>query len=134
MPQPDDAGEASALSPRRIGEIGEELARHHLEARGYRVVATNYRCRWGEVDLIVRDGLEWVFVEVRTRRSGAYGSPEESLTETKKRHLALAAQDFLSRHEETGADPEWRIDLVAIRLGAGRRVLSIQHLTNVVSG
>lgn len=134
MPQPDDPLETSALSSRRIGEIGEELARHHLEAKGYRVVTANYRCRWGEVDLIARDGLEWVFVEVRTRRSDAYGGPEESLTRSKARHLVLAAQDFLSRHEEAGADPEWRIDLVAIRLGGGRRVLSIQHLTNVISG
>ena len=133
MPQPDDPLETSALSPRRIGAIGEELARHHLQAKGYRVVATNYRCRWGEVDLIARDGLEWVFVEVRTRRSGAYGGPEESLTETKQRHLALAAQDYLQETGQSSADAQWRIDLVAIRLGSGRRVLSIQHLTNVVS-
>ncbi len=133
MPTPDDPLEESALSSRRIGAIGEELARHHLEAKGYRLVATSYRCRWGEIDLVARDGLEWVFVEVRTRWSGAYGSPEESLTPAKARHLILAAQDFLSRHEEADADPEWRIDLVAIRLGAGRRVISIQHLTSVVS-
>lgn len=133
MPKPDDAGEIPALSPRRIGEIGEELARHHLEAKGYRVVATNYRCRWGEIDLIARDGLEWVFVEVRARRSGAYGAPEESLTEAKKERLALAAQYYLQEKGQAGADQEWRIDLVAIRLGSGRRVLSIQHLTNVVS-
>ena len=134
MPQPDDPLETSALSSRRIGEIGEELARHHLEAKGYRVVATNYRRRWGEVDLIARDGPEWVFVEVRTRRSVAYGGPEESLTETKKQRLALAAQDYLHETGQSSAEAQWRIDLVAIRLGSGRRVLSIQHLTNVVSG
>ena len=133
MPQPDDPPETSALSSHRIGEIGEELARHHLEAKGYRVVATNYRCKWGEIDLVTRDGPEWVFVEVRARRSGAYGGPEESLTETKKQRLALAAQDFLSHREDADAHTEWRIDLVAIRLGTGRRVHSIQHLTNVVS-
>lgn len=134
MPRPDDPRDAAALSPRRIGEIGEALARHHLEAKGYRVVAANYRCRWGEIDLIARDRLEWVFVEVRTRRSGAYGGPEESLTETKKLHLAQAAQDYLQEVNQAAADAQWRIDLVAIRLGPGRRVLSIQHLTNVVSG
>lgn len=133
MPTPNDPREGSALSPQRIGAIGEELARHHLEAKGYRVVATNYRCRWGEIDLIARDGREWVFVEVRTRRNSAYGGPEESLTQSKARHLTLAAQDFLAQHDEAGADPDWRIDLVAIRLGAGRRVISIRHLTSVVS-
>jgi len=133
MPTPDDLREASSLSSRRIGAIGEELARHHLEAKGYRVVATNYRCRWGEIDLIARDGLEWVFVEVRARRSGAYGTPEESLTEAKMQRLALSAQDYLQETGQWTADAQWRIDLVAIRLGSGRRVLSIQHLTNVVS-
>ena len=133
MPTPDDPRPDTALSSHRIGVIGEELARHHLEAKGYRIAASNYRCRWGEIDLIARDGREWVFVEVRTRRSGTYGGPEESLTEAKKQRLAMAAQDFLSHQEEADADPEWRIDLVAIRLGAGRRVLSIQHLTSVVS-
>ncbi len=133
MPTPDDRRKHSDLSSHRIGAIGEELARHHLEAQGYRVVATNYRCRWGEIDLVARDGREWVFVEVRTRRSGAYGGPEESLTEAKARHLILAAQDFLAQCSEAGADPDWRIDLVAIRLGAGRRVLGIEHMTSVVS-
>lgn len=133
MQTPDDPREASALASHRIGAIGEELARHHLEARGYRIVATNFRCRWGEIDLIARDGREWVFVEVRTRRSGTYGGPEESITESKARHLILAAQDFLAQCSEAGADPDWRIDLVAIRLGAGRRVISIEHMMSVVS-
>ena len=133
MSQPDDPLETSELSPHRIGKVGEELARHHLEARGYRVVAANYRCRWGEIDLVARDGLDWVFVEVRTRRSGAYGGPEESLTEAKRQRLTLAAQDYLRETGLAAADAQWRIDLVAIRLGSGRRVLSIQHLTNVVS-
>lgn len=133
MSMRDEPGEVSQLSSRRIGEIGEELARHHLQAKGYRMVATNYRCRWGEIDLIARDGPEWVFVEARARRSRAYGGPEESLTETKKQHLVLAAQEFLSHQEDAGPHPQWRIDLVAIRLGAGQRVLSIQHLTSVVS-
>lgn len=133
MPTPGDPRTASQATPQRIGRVGEELARHHLEARGYRVVASNYRCRWGEIDLIARDGREWLFVEVRTRRSDAFGEPEESVTEAKARRLILAAQDFLAHSDEAGADPEWRIDLVAIRLGAGRRVLSIEHMTHVVS-
>ena len=120
-------------TPQRIGRVGEELARNHLEARGYRVIASNYRCRWGEIDLVARDGDEWVFVEVRARRSDTYGGPEESVTEAKARRLILAAQDFLAQSDEAGGDPEWRIDLVAIRLGSGRRVLSIEHMTHAVS-
>lgn len=133
MPTHGDRGATGPASPRRIGQVGEDLARHHLETRGYRVVASNYRCRWGEIDLIAQDGDEWVFVEVRTRRSETYGGPEESVTEAKARRLILAAQDFLAQSDEAGHDPDWRIDLVAIRLGAGRRVLSIKHMTHAVS-
>lgn len=122
------------MSPQDIGRIGEGLARGHLEAKGYRIVATNYRCRWGEVDLIARDGPAWAFVEVRARRSDAYGTAEESLTEVKAERLALTAQDFLARQAAASVEVEWRIDLVAIRLGPGRRVLSIRHLENVVAG
>ena len=96
-------------------------------------MASNYRCRWGEVDLIARDGPVWVFVEVRTRRSGAYGSPEESLTSGKAQRLTQTAQHFLSQFDAPGADAEWRIDLVAVRLGPGRRVMDILHLENAVA-
>lgn len=122
------------MSPQDIGRIGERLARSHLEAKGYRIVATNYRCRWGEIDLIARDGPAWVFVEVRARRSAAYGVPEESVTEGKAERLILTAQDYLDRHAAASAEVEWRIDLVAIRLGTGRRVLDIRHLENAVEG
>ena len=125
-PVPQDVGRIN------VGRIGERIARHHLEGKGYRVVEANYRCRWGEVDLIALDGPVWVFVEVRARRGGAYGSPEESVTPGKARRLTLTAQDFLERRVAASANLEWRIDLVAIRLGPDRRVLSLSHLENIV--
>ena len=121
------------LSPQQVGKVGERLARSHLEAKGYRIVACNYRCRWGEVDLVARDGPVWVFVEVRTRRSDAYGAPEESLTADKAQRLTLTAQHYLAESEDVSPEPEWRIDLVAIRLGSRRRVLYIHHLENVIA-
>ena len=125
-PMPQDAGRID------VGRVGERIARHHLQGKGYRIVDANYQCRWGEVDLIALDGPVWVFVEVRARRSSAYGSPEESVTPAKARRLTLTAQDFLSRRVAAFANLEWRIDLVAIRLGPNRRVLSINHLENIV--
>ena len=120
-------------SPQDIGRIGERLARGHLEAKGYRIVASNYRCRWGEVDLVAHAGTVWAFVEVRTRRSAAYGNPEESITPGKARRLTLTARHFLAQRTTATTEAEWRIDLVAIRLGPGRRVLSIDHLENVIA-
>ena len=115
-----------------VGRIGERIALHHLAGKGYRIVDANYQCRWGEVDLIARDGSVWVFVEVRTRRNAAYGSPEESVTPAKARRLTQTAQEFLRQRATASANLEWRIDLVAIRLGPNRRVLSINHLENIV--
>ena len=132
---PDDGGAGPArLSPQDTGRIGERLARAHLEARGYAVIATNYRCRWGEVDLVARDGPVWAFVEVRTRRSNAYGGPEESVTPAKMERLTLAAQDYLAQHTANTAEIQWRIDLIAVRLGPNRSVQSIRHLPNIAAG
>ena len=134
MPTSHDSSGSGRLSPQQIGGVGERLARNHLEAKGYRIVACNYRCRWGEVDLVARDGPVWVFVEVRTRRGDAYGVPEDSLTPDKAQRLMLTAQHFFGELQDGSAEADWRIDLVAIRLGPARRVLDIHHLENVVAG
>lgn len=123
-----------SLSPGEIGRIGERLARNHLEARGYHIVDANFQCRWGEVDLVARDGVTWVFVEVRTRRSERFGTAQESVTASKARRLTLTALVFFEQRGLADGDPDWRIDLIAIRLGNGRRVASICHLQNAVEG
>ena len=130
----DDEMPNTRLTPHQVGNVGERLARSHLEARGYHIVEANYRCRWGEIDLIAREGTFWVFVEVRTRRSDAYGTPEESVTESKARRLMLTAQDYLRRQTAASSEAQWRIDLIAIRLGMGQRVLDVRHLENIVEG
>lgn len=63
------------------GAAAEDLALRYLEARGLSLVARNFRCRVGELDLIMRDGEQLVFVEVRSRRHNRYGTPAESITE-----------------------------------------------------
>lgn len=133
MPSGDEIPNAG-LTPHQVGNIGERLARSHLEAKGYHIVDANYRCRWGEIDLIARYGPVWVFVEVRTRRSDAYGTPEESITEVKANRLALTAQDYLRGQAAETSEAQWRIDLIAIRMGRGRRVADIGHLENIVEG
>ena len=56
-----------------------------------RLLDANYRCRWGEVDIVAQEGDELVFVEVRTRRGAEYGTPEESVTAAKARRLIVTA-------------------------------------------
>ena len=114
----------------RLGHRGEELARRFLQENGCQILETNYRCPWGEIDIVVQDRHELVFVEVRTRRSTDFGTPEESITATKVQHLVDAAQDYLERRGK--ADADWRIDLISIRLGPGYQLQRIDHLPHAV--
>ena len=67
------------------------MAGRFLQEKGYRLLDANYRCRWGEVDIVAQEGDELVFVEVRTRRGVEYGTPEESVTAAKSRRLIATA-------------------------------------------
>jgi len=99
------------------GAAAEALAARFLTARGLAVVDRNYRCRAGEIDLIVRDGRTLVFVEVRLRRNQAFGGAAESITATKRRRLRLAAQHYLLG---LAREPPCRFDAILLDgLGAG---------------
>ncbi len=78
-----------------VGLWGERRVRRYLRLRGYRIVAANYRCRAGEVDLIARRGRLLCFVEVKTRRGGGHGSPLEAVTREKRQRLRRAAAHYL---------------------------------------
>ena len=114
----------------RLGRLGEELAGRFLREQGYQILTTNYRCPQGEVDIVARDGEEVVFVEVRTRRSQGFGTPQESLTRPKMRRLVATCQDYLQGYG--GADTNWRIDLVSVRLDQGNRLKDIDHLRHAI--
>ena len=114
-----------------LGARGEGLARAFLKAKGYRVLATNYRCRFGEVDIIARDGLCLVFVEVRTRRTrGRFGTPQESISRRKKGRLIATAETYMQDSDETSED--WRIDVVAVNIDSRGIVRPVEHLENAV--
>ena len=67
------------------------MAGRFLQEKGYRLLDANYRCRWGEVDIVAQEGDELVFGEVRTRRGAEYGTLEESVTAAKSRRLIATA-------------------------------------------
>ncbi len=114
-----------------LGKRGEDLAAEKLSAAGFEIVARNYRCPWGELDLVTRQGDLWVFVEVRTRRGRRFGTPEESITPRKKTHLIQAAQTYLQANEL--ADVDWRIDVVAVELDPKGTLLRVDILENAVN-
>lgn len=116
---------------RRLGDLGERLALAHLRARGYTILAQNWRIAIGEIDLVAREGDQVVFVEVRTRR-GAAPSPEESVSPRKQQRLIALAYSYLAEHQLPDDTP-WRIDVIAVRLGADGPA-QINHLVSAVEG
>ncbi len=114
----------------RLGNWGERVARNFLVDKGYKVLETGFRSAWGEVDIVARDGDELVFVEVRTRRGTALGTPQESVTRAKAGRLIATAQSYMEEKGVTGAD--WRIDLVSIVLDNRGRVQELSHLAHAV--
>lgn len=95
----------------RLGVDAEALAASFLEARGLQIIARNYRCRLGEIDLVARDGATTVFVEVRRRASNAFGGAAASITSKKRLKLLKAARHYLSRLRTL---PQCRFDALLI--------------------
>jgi putative endonuclease len=114
-----------------LGAAGELLARRHLEQRGYRFVAANWRRPYGELDLIMRDGDVLVFVEVKTRRGERLVTAEESLTAAQGRRLLLGAQSFLAQRADLDG-LFWRIDFVAVTLTTTGRLSRLTHIVDAV--
>jgi len=113
----------------RLGAWGETLAERALVARGYTILARNWRCAHGEIDLVAKDGACYAFVEVKTRRGHAVQQPEEALTPAKARRLAELGEVYLA--EQGLEDVAWRIDLVAIELDARGGVARLEIISGV---
>jgi putative endonuclease len=99
-----------------------------LEARGYSILARNYRCRWGGIDIVARQGATLVFVEVRTRTGAYLGAPQESLDPRKQSRLRRLAAYYLHRHGLGEVD--CRFDVVAITAEAGGKNLKLELFVN----
>jgi putative endonuclease len=142
----NDSPPAKTMERLALGKWGESLASDYLRKRGYLILERNVRTPYGEIDLVTRqsfnqDGLQpnssfprgpvTVFVEVKTRRSEAFGLPEEAITSKKKAHLLSAAQSYLQSHPEF--DGDWRIDVIAIQRLSASREPSIVHFENAVT-
>lgn len=108
-----------------VGEYGERVAERYLTAAGLTVLDRNWRCSDGEVDLILRDGADVVFCEVKTRRSGTFGRPAEAVGHAKVRRLRKLAGRWL---EQSGVRPrELRFDVVEV-LPQPRGATQVEHI------
>lgn len=101
---------------RRIetGKQGEEIAMAHLRREGYVLIERNYRCLFGEIDIIAREGDTLCFIEVKSRRSARYGDPQLAVNHKKQQKMTRVALHYLSSHDL--CDRPARFDVVAVRL------------------
>jgi putative endonuclease len=109
---------------RRTARRGEGLAAAFLRLKGYTIEARNWRCAFGEIDIVARDGDTLVFVEVKARRDRSAGTPEEAVDLRKRRRLVRLAQAYLARR--TGPEQPCRFDVIAVE--TGRVLPTIRHV------
>ena len=114
----------------RTVRLGEDLARKHLESKGYRMTDTNHRCPSGEIDIIAELDQARAFIEVRTRRGPSMGSPEESITARKQAHIVAASQEYLQEMDMESR--QWRIDVVAVELHRGDELVRLDVIENAI--
>lgn len=105
-----------------LGRRCEDLAAGYLRQQGYRVLERNVRMRFGEIDVVARDGATLCFVEVRARSSTRLGWPEESVTARKRQRLVRLAQGYLQRLQSSASSSHSsigpvRFDVLSILLG-----------------
>lgn len=96
--RPSSGTTDAAVGTRGVGDAKERLAEDYLKRRHLQPIARNHRCRFGEIDLVMRDGATLVFVEVRYRRSERFGTPAETVDRRKQQRLMAAASHYLQAH------------------------------------
>ncbi len=118
------------MDSREIGALGEKIAAEYLTGLGYVIRERNFRSREGEIDIIAEKDDFLVFVEVRTRRSLSFGTPEESVTAKKKERLIALTQAYMEDRDDLPSS--WRIDVMALELGPKGQISRLELIENAI--
>lgn len=113
-----------------LGRAGEDRAARHLTGNGYTVLARNWRCAQGEIDIVAASGDHLAVVEVKTRRSAVYGHPFEAIDRRKRRRLWQLAQAWITENPEAARGRTVRIEAIGI-IGIDPSVGSLEHLVDI---
>lgn len=111
---------------RKTGEVGEGIAAEFLEKKNFKIIERNFSNKFGEIDIIARDNVVLVFVEVKTKIGEDFGSPEEMINSGKLQRIRNMATMYLH-----GASAVCRIDVVAIVLDEFNEIVRLTHYENV---
>jgi len=104
------------------------VAREYLKDKGYKIIEQNYHDKYSEIDLIVKKNNVLIFVEVRTKTSGDFVSPEESINQKKLKKLYWNAEAYIANKKHKGQS---RIDAVCIILDANNNVEKLEHYKEI---
>jgi putative endonuclease len=115
------------FSNKVTGRLGEGLAARYLQGKKYQIIQRNFSTRFGEIDLICRDGGTLVFVEVKTKKGVGFGLPEEMVGSRKINQVKRMATVYLG-----GREVACRIDVVAVVLDSENSLLEVRHYENVI--
>ena len=113
----------------KLGRFGEMLACEYLIRRGYKIIDKNYRTRGGEVDIVAKKDETIVFVEVKTRKNGNFGAPEEAIDEHKQLKICQTVECYLQSNNIL--DKEFRLDSIAIVLDVGGKKAKLRHKKDI---
>lgn len=111
-----------------LGKEGEEIAEQYLISKGYEIIEKNFTCKAGEIDIIALDKIEYVFIEVKTRRNKSYGTPGEAVHNIKQKHLYKAVKYYVHIHNLE--NNFIRIDVIEVMKKYNR--YKINHIKNAI--
>lgn len=118
---PEKRAKPPRLSHKALGDSGERIVEAHLTRLGWRVLATRFRCAFGEIDVIAEEpapeGRVIVFVEVKTRRGAAFGAPIEAVNARKQARIVAVAETYLAQRHSEESDPACRFDVAEVFVG-----------------
>jgi putative endonuclease len=115
---------------KNIGVAGEKIASVYLKKKGYRILESNFRTPFGEIDLVARYKKIIVFIEVKSRTTSSLGPPYLSVTKAKERHIIKNSLYYLKSRRLMGAN--WRIDIVSVKLNYCHELEHIELIENAV--
>lgn len=117
------------MDKKLLGSWGEEKAAQFLKNNGYKIIGMNYRCRFGEIDIIAQSKANLVFVEVKLRKSAQFAQAKEFVTRSKQERVIMAAQSWLTRNS-TKLQPRFDVIEIYAPEGIKSETIQINHLEN----
>jgi len=124
---------------RKLGDLGEKIAREYLEKQNYKIIDLNWQKQWGEIDIIARENnrkgnKNLVFIEVKTRnklKNRSYGLPEDAVNFFKRKKIIQTARNYLFK-KHYPEDTNWRIDVIAIEINEENHRANLRHMKSAV--